>query len=387
MRQGVTASGDTRSTSLRILVVNWLDRENPQAGGAETHLHEVFGRLARRGHEVTALVSGWPGCSPRATLDGIDVHRTGTRYTFSLAAPRYFRKWLAERRFDVVVEDLNKVPLGTPSWTDVPVVLLAHHLFGTTAFQAASFPVAMATWLLERNVPKVFENVETIAVSASTKEDLVRRGMIPERIRVVSNGIDLDFFSPGSTPRAERPTLLFVGRLKKYKRVDLLIDAAAFLASEKVDVELLIAGEGDERPALEARVRRLGLEGRVRMLGFVPEEEKRDALRRAWIHVLTSPKEGWGISNLEAAACGTPSVTSDSPGLRESVVDGQTGLLVPHGDVPALAAAIRSLLADGPLRERMGRQGRAFAEGFSWDASADGVERVLREVVAEGRRH
>ncbi len=387
MRQGVTDGGDARTASLRILVVNWLDRENPQAGGAETHLHEVFGRLARRGHEVTALVSGWPGCAPRTTLDDIDVHRTGRRYTFSITAPRYYRKSLAERRFDVVVEDLNKVPLYTPFWTEAPVVLLAHHLFGTTAFQAAAFPVAMATWMLERDVPKVFKNIPTIAVSASTKEDLVRRGMIAERIRVVPNGIDLDFFSPGSAPRTDRPTLLFVGRLKKYKRVDLLLDAVALLAAESVEVELLIVGEGEERPALEARIRRLGLSSHVRMLGFVSEEEKREAFRRAWIHVLTSPKEGWGISNIEAAACGTPSVASDAPGLRESVVDGRTGLLVPHGDVGALAAAIRSLLADGPLRERMGREGRAFAERFSWDASADGVENVLREVVVEGRRH
>jgi glycosyltransferase involved in cell wall biosynthesis len=387
MRQGVTAGGDTGSTSLRILVVNWLDRENPQAGGAETHLHEVFGRLARRGHEVTALVSGWPGCASRSTLDAIDVHRTGGRYTFSLAAPRYYKKHLAERRFDVVVEDLNKVPLYTPFWTNGPVVLLAHHLFGTTAFQAASFPVAAATWLLERDVPRVFKNVPTIAVSESTKEDLVRRGMRAERIWVVPNGIDLAYFSLGSAPRAARPTLLFVGRLKEYKRVDLLVDAVALLASENVDVELHIVGEGEQRPAIEAQIRRLGLGSRVRMLGFVSEEEKREAFRRAWIHVLTSPKEGWGISNLEAAACGTPSIASDAPGLRESVVHGQTGLLVPHGDVPALAGAIRSLLGDGPLRERMGRQGRAFAERFSWNGSADAVESILREVVVQHRRH
>ena len=102
---------------MRVLVVNWLDRENPLSGGAETHLHEVFGRLTRRGHQVTALVSGWPGCAPCAVLDGIDVHRAGRRYTFSFAAPRYYRRHLASRGFDVVVEDLNKVPLFTPTWT------------------------------------------------------------------------------------------------------------------------------------------------------------------------------------------------------------------------------------------------------------------------------
>jgi len=103
--------------------------------------------------------------------------------------------------------------------------------------------------------------------------------------------------------------------------------------------------------------------------------------------VLTSPKEGWGISNLEAAACGTPSVVSDSPGLRDSVVDGETGLLVPHGDVPALTEALRRVLRDHGLRDRMSARARAFAERFSWDATADAVEAALNRVVAGSPPH
>jgi glycosyltransferase involved in cell wall biosynthesis len=368
---------------LRILVINWLDKENPKAGGAETHLHEVFGRIAGRGHEVTALVSGWDGCAPRARLDGMDLHRAGRRYTFSLAAPRYFRRHLAGHGYDVVVEDLNKVPVFAPLWAGVPVVLLAHHLFGTTAFQAGPAPLALATWLLERPIPRVFAASPAIAVSESTKDDLVGRGLRPDRIRVIPNGIALDFFQPGGT-RREQPTLLFLGRLKRYKRVDLVLEAVARLAAEGIDVQLLVGGEGDQADALRARARALGVEGRVQFLGFVGEERKRELLRETWVHVLTSPKEGWGISNLEAAACGTPSVASDSPGLRESVVAGRTGLLVPHGEVPALVGALRTLLTDAPLRERLGRQAREFAEGFSWDASAVAVEAYLDKVVAPG---
>jgi glycosyltransferase involved in cell wall biosynthesis len=372
-------------------VVNWLDRENPLAGGAEAHLHEVFGRLASRGHEVTALVSGWPGCAPRASLDGIDVHRSGGRYTFSLTAPRYFRRHLSARTFDVVVEDLNKIPVFTPLWSRdggrarAPVVLLVHHLFGRSAFQAAPLPVALVTWLLERTVPAAFRQAPVIAVSESTKLDLVARGMEADRIRVVPNGIDLDLFTPAPDRRAERPTLLFLGRLRKYKRVDLIVSAVGRLVARGIDVELEVVGDGDQRASLERQIRELGLDSRVRLLGFIDEDGKRDRLRRAWIHVLTSVKEGWGISNLEAAACGTPSVASDVPGLRESVVDGETGLLVPHGDVEALAEALERLIRDDATRERLARQSRAFAERFSWDAAADGVESVLRDVVA-GRR-
>jgi glycosyltransferase involved in cell wall biosynthesis len=378
------ARGPT-SAPLRILVVNWLDRENPLAGGAETHLHEVFGRLAARGHDVTALVSGWPGCAPRASLDGIEVHRAGRRYTFSLAAPRYFRRHFADRAFDVVVEDLNKIPLYAPFWTPAPVVALVHHLFGLSAFQAAPLPIALVTWLLDHTVPRLLHGRPVIAVSESTKQDLVSRGLSADSIRVVPNGIDLELFSPAPARRAARPTLLFLGRLRKYKRVDLIVGAVERLVREGVDVQLEIGGDGDERGALERQIRELGLQGHARLLGFISEDEKRDRLRSAWIHVLTSSKEGWGITVLEAAACGTPSVVSDAPGLRESVIDGDTGLLVPHGDVAALAAALGRLIQDEPTRRRLAQGARAFAERYSWDAAADGVESALREVVAGAR--
>lgn len=363
-----------------------MDRENPQSGGAETHLHEIFGRLVERGHRVTALTSGWPGCEARAVLDGIDVHRAGRRYTFSVAAPVYFRRHLAHEPFDVVVEDLNKVPVFTPFWTEVPVLLLVHHLFGGTAFREAGLPLALGTWLLERPVPRVFSRHPVVAVSESTRADLVARGLSPERIEVIPNGIEIDRYEPGGLrTRASVPTLLYVGRVKRYKGVDLVLEALALLVAQGLDVRLVIAGTGDHLPALRRLATRLGVEGRVELAGFVSEERKVALLREAWIHVLTSPKEGWGITCLEAGACGTPTVASDSPGLRDAVIHEETGLLVPHGDVVALASALAGLLRDRARREAMGRRARTFAERFSWDASAEAFEGALGRVVGESR--
>ncbi|MDX1646023.1 MAG: glycosyltransferase family 4 protein [Longimicrobiales bacterium] len=368
---------------MRILVVNWLDRENPQSGGAEAHLHQIFGRLAARGHQVTALVSGWPGAPTRTRLDGIEVHRAGRRYTFSLAAPRYHRRHLADEDFDVVVEDLNKVPLFTRFWTAAPTVLLVHHLFGSTAFEAGSWPVAAVTWLLERPIPLLYRGLPIVAVSESTREDLTARGLPEDRIRVITNGIDVDRYTPAGTNTVS-PTLVFVGRLKAYKHVDLVVRAVAELAHRGLRVEVRVAGKGEQELPLRRLADRLGVSDQVHLLGFVSEEEKLQLLRTSWIHVLTSPKEGWGIASLEAAACGTPTVASDAPGLRESVVDGATGLLVPHGDVDRLASAVARLVQDPELRSRMGRDARRFAEGFSWDSSTDAFEEVLRRVVEDG---
>ena len=107
-------------------------------------------------------------------------------------------------------------------------------------------------------------------------------------------------------------------------------------------------------------------------------------MRRAWAVVLTSSKEGWGISNVEAAACGTPALVSDNSALRESVRDGETGFLVPHGDVPALARRMLELAGDPALVARLGHGARAFAAGLSWERAAQATEAHLRGVIAQG---
>jgi glycosyltransferase involved in cell wall biosynthesis len=392
---------------MRILVVNWMDRENPQAGGAEIHLHETFGRLAARGHTVSLLCSGWEGAPPRAELDGIRVHRTGSRYTFPLRAWPYYRRYLAQgpadaaggsergprdaaarerRPWDVLVEDLNKVPLFTPAWGDVPVVPLVHHLFGATAFQEASFPIAALTVALEWPLARAFQGRPTVAVSPSTAEDLVRRGFRAEDVSVIPNGIDLDWYAPDAgVSRFPEPSLLFLGRLKRYKRVDLVLQALAALRAEGLSgVRLRVGGRGDDLPRLEARAAALGVADAVDFLGFVSEEEKRSLLRRSWVHVLTSSKEGWGITVMEAAACGTPTVASDAPGLRDSVRHGRTGLLVPHDDVPALTRALHGVLTDAHLRDELGRGARDFAAGFGWDHTARAMEGVLERAGRGG---
>jgi glycosyltransferase involved in cell wall biosynthesis len=367
---------------LRLLLVNWQDRENPQAGGAEIHLHEIFGRLAGRGHAVTLLCGGWPGCAPNATLDGIEVVRVGTRWSFPFLARRAFRDRLAGRAFDAILEDINKVPLYTPHWGRTPVVGVVPHLFGGTAFQELPAPLAAAVWLAERPIPSVYRAVPFQVISESTADDLVRRGIDRRHVTVIYCGIDGARYTPLAGTRAPEPLFAYVGRLKRYKRVDLVLQAFARLDVPAARLE--IAGAGDHRAALERLATSLDLRERVRFLGRVSEDDKIALLRRAWALTFTSPKEGWGITNLEAAACGTPVVASDSPGIRESVRDGETGFLRPHGDIDALAAAMRRI-ADAPaLVDALGRQARRFAEGFTWERAAAETESHLHLVLKGG---
>lgn len=367
---------------MRLLVVNWQDRENPQAGGAEIHLHEIFGRLAARGHEIHLLCGGWPGCPSTANLDGIHVRRVGTRYTFAFLARTGYRRHFASAGLDLIVEDINKVPLFTPRWSSTRTVAVVPHLFGATAFQEVPFPLAAFVWAAERPIPRVYRNVPFEVISQSTADDLQARGLPRDQLHVIYCGIDSRQYTPLPESRSPTPLIAYLGRLKRYKRVDLIIRAMAHPGLSNARLE--VAGAGDARAHLERLTASLDLTDRVTFLGRVSEEEKLRLLRRAWALSLTSPKEGWGITNLEAAACATPVVASDSPGIRESVRDGETGYLVRHGDVEALAAAFRRLTSDRALVESLGTAGRRFAQEFTWERAADQTEQLLLAVAQRG---
>ncbi len=369
---------------LRLLVVNWQDIENPQAGGAEVHLHEIFRRLAQRGYAVTLLCSGWRGAAPRAELDGIEVRRVGGRHSFTLLATRYYQRHLRHIRFDLVVEDINKIPLFTPLWVEPPVVGLVPHLFGGTAFREAALPFAAAVWLAERPVPYFYQDVPFQAISESTAEDLVERGLPRSGIRVIRPGLDHSRFSPDPAARRfDRPTFVYLGRLKRYKGLEAVVDALGRLAAEGIEARLVVAGKGDHADRLRSYAGARA-PGRVEFLGYISEEEKVDLLRRAWATVYPSPKEGWGLTNVEAAACGTPALASDSPGLRESVAHERSGLLVRHGSVEAWARALRRIARDEALRKRLGAGAIGFASEFGWDRTASETEAHFREVLSSG---
>lgn len=369
---------------MRLLLVNWQDRDNPQAGGAEIHLHEIFGRLAARGHDVSLLCGGWPGCDPTATLDAIAVTRVGTRHTFPFHARTAFEASFAAAHFDLMIEDVNKIPLYTPRWNGPPVVALVPHLFGGTAFQELAAPLASMVWLAERPLGRAYRNVPFQAISMSTADDLALRGIPRNAVEVIYPGVDTVGYTPFDGTRSPTPVFAYLGRLKKYKGVHHVIRAFAAMAHPTAVLE--IAGAGDYRSSLEDLARSLDLGVRVRFLGRIDETEKIALLRRAWALVFASPKEGWGITNLEAAACGTPVVASNSPGIRESVRDGETGFLVPHGDARAMAAAMSQLADDSSLVHTLGLHARAFAETFTWERAADETESHLMRVLSDTRR-
>ncbi|MBI3971824.1 MAG: glycosyltransferase family 4 protein [Chloroflexi bacterium] len=389
---------------MRILVVNWFDWTHPLWGGAEVYLREVYRRLAARGHDVTLLCSTYAGGAAEAVEDGIRVVRRGNFWTFHLQVPWFYRRdpALAGQAWDCVFEYTNKVPMLTPLFVRAPLIAVAHHLFGASIFHESKAPIAAYVYLMERLIPVVYRRTPWIAVSPSTRQDLVALGIPAGNIHVIPNGIDSGLFSPrrhrdtekmetkvvSVSPclRGEPPIIAWIGRMKRYKRVDVLLRAMPLVLERVPEARLELAGDGPEAPRLRALAGRLGLAAEtVRFLGAVTEEEKLALLRRATVLAQPSLKEGWGRTVLEAAACGVPAVASDVPGLRDSVLPNETGLLVPPTKPDALAGAVLSLLLDPDRRRTLGQAARAYARRFTWDDAALATEHLARERASVSR--
>ena len=353
---------------MRILAFNWRDPRHPEAGGAELHLFEILRRCVRDGDRVVWLAERFPGSAPEDLIEGIEIHRAGSWYNAHLALGSLYRRRFRGERFDLVLEDINKVPFFTPLFAGAPVLAVVPHLFGGAVFQEASPAVGLFVRAHETVLPWVYRNTPFLAISESTRDDLARRGIDPARIRVVRCGLTQEDYGV-TTPPADRaqPVVVFLGRLRKYKGAQHAIRALGLVRRRVPAARLDIVGDGPYRRELEALAASLGLGGSVRFLGPLPHAAKVRALNAAQVAACPSPKEGWGLTVIEANACGVPVVASRSPGLVESVRDEETGLLVPHGDVEALAAGLMRLLEDRSLRLRMAEAAVRWARTFDWE--------------------
>jgi glycosyltransferase involved in cell wall biosynthesis len=368
---------------MRILIFNWQDITNPLGGGAEAHLHNIFSRIARTGHEVTLFCSSYPGAPAEEMRDGIRIMRKGGRGLFNVHVPlAYLRRFRAEQ-FDVVIDDVNKIPFLTPLYVRRPLFGIVHHLFGRTIFLETNPFVASYVYGMERLGLRVYRQsgMPFFVVSPSTKLEMMQKGFAEHRLFLVHNCVDHAVHRPAPERRSPTPLIGVFGRLKKYKCVDQVISALPLVLRRIPDVKLVVVGDGDDRPRLERQTEDLGLRDAVTFMGHVPEDVKVDWLQQMWFGVTMSSKEGWGLTVLEANACGTPVIAADVPGLRDAVKDGVTGVLTPFGDRETLAARIVALLSDDARRTRLSEGALAWAGEFNWDTAARQTLEALQAYV------
>lgn len=358
----------------RILAVNWQDLKHPAAGGAEVHLEEILRRLAKRGHEVDLLCCNFPGGKPEEVIEGVRVVRRGSRPYFNWVAPFAIRRLLRLKKYDIVFEDINKIPFYGPLYVDRPLLVIIPHLFSNSIFQEINFLLGSYIYLFERPFSYVYRKNHIMVISESTAEEMISRGIKQSQVHVVKCGIDHSVYNPDSNmPKFDVPTILYVGRIKKYKSLETAIRALPIIRNS-IPARLVVVGTGDHLPDLKKMVASLGMLGAVEFKGFISQEAKVDVLRRAHLLIYPSLKEGWGLTNVEANACGTPVLAARVPGLRDSVADGKSGLLFEYGNVTEFVEKAVRILADHEYRGKLQAGALNFASQFSWDRAADQTE-------------
>jgi glycosyltransferase involved in cell wall biosynthesis/O-antigen/teichoic acid export membrane protein len=364
---------------LHILVLTDRDWTHPQGGGTGTNLYGQVSRWLAWGHRVSVIAASYDGAAPVERHGDLAMYRIGGRSTvFPRAIWKQWRGLVPDA--DVVLEVINGITFLTPVWLRTPHVGLVHHVHTDHYEREMGRAGRVAGFFLETLPLKLlYPGSRFVVISHATQRDLESFGITQDTVTVNHIGVELGAFAPGE--RAPEPTLLYLGRLKKYKRVEMLLDTVEALPGTRLEV----AGDGDHRAVIEEEIAQRGLGERVTLHGHVDEATKLELLQRSWVNLTASSAEGWCLTVMEAAACRTPSVAMRVGGLPESIEEGVTGFLADDG--AQLTADVRRLVEDGELRERMGRAAYDRAQNFTWDRTARRTLDVLEaERAAEPRR-
>ncbi|MCD4534828.1 glycosyltransferase family 4 protein [Nocardioides sp. cx-169] len=365
-----------------VVFLSWRDTRNPEGGGAERYLEKVAEGLAELGCRVTILCAAHAAAPPDETVDGVRYVRRGSKLTV------YLRGMLALAlgrlgHVDVVVDVQNGLPFFSRLVTRAPVVVLVHHVHREQWGVLFGPALARLGWWIERSfAPWLYRRSQYVAVSHATRGELRELGVDLDRIAIVHNGTDR--VVRVDETKAPYPTIAVVGRLVPHKQVEHAIDAVVALRQDFPGIRLQAVGSGWWEANLRAYAVEKDASDIVTFHGHVDELTKHEIYARAWLLALPSIKEGWGLVIGEAAMHATPTVAyASAGGTRESVRDGMTGLLV--ADQDEFTAAVRRLLCDQELRDRLGAGALMMSHSYTWEHAQESFAVVVL-AACEGRR-
>jgi glycosyltransferase involved in cell wall biosynthesis len=345
-------------------------------GGAEVFTREVAKRFVESGQEVTLFTSEFSGCKKEEFSYGVKIIRAGGRFSVYRQAKKLYANRFKKEGFDLVIDEINTVPFFAQKFVKnkEKVVALIHQLAREYWFYEMPFPASyLGYYYLEDRWLRQYSGVPTVTVSESTRLDLTSLGF--RNVFVVPEG--LDFMPLETVPVKEnKPIVVFAGRLKRAKRPDHAIEAFELVKMKIPEAELWIFGEGPFRSKLE----NLGRNG-VRFFGHLSNIDRRELIKKSWVLINPGVREGWGLNVIEANALGVPCVAYSVPGLRDSIQDGQTGLLAKSQSVTTLAETLFKVLDDTNLRNRLSENALEYSRTFSWDKAASEFMKNVKENI------
>jgi glycosyltransferase involved in cell wall biosynthesis len=358
---------------LRILWFNWRDLKNPDAGGAEVFTHEVMIRLARMGHSITLFCPSFRNALAREKIGGVDIVRSGGVFTVYIKAKQFYKKY--KDNYDIIIDEINGKPFLSPRIVKgKPLLVLFHQLIHEIWFYETQFPLNyLCYYYLEHKWLSAYKDTTTVTISKSSERDLKKQGF--NRVHTVPVGISANPLEKMALKERE-PTIVFIGRLKRHKLPDHALRAFVLIKKELPNAKMWVIGDGNMRKHLEKmKIKDVVFYGRIK------NELKFKLLARAHVVFVPSIREGWGLVVTEANAMGTPVIAYDAPGLRDSVIDGKTGILLRNKSPENLASSALSLLKDVHTLNKYSTEALAYSKQFSWDKTAVAVDRIIGELT------
>ena len=356
---------------MNILILNWRDSKNPQSGGAEVLTHEMAKRWAAWGHTVVQLSASFPGARREEVIDGVTVVRHGAWWSVHIWA---FILWMV--RFgawaDVVIDEAHWFPFFSILYAPKKTVLLVCEVATSLFDKLFPKPLSLLGQALERVYFVLYRRTPTLAISPSTKEALIAAGFAKERVAVLPMGLTVPVKDSQIKRKETIPTIAYLGRLHTLKGAHDAVKAFSFIKRNIPRSQFWIIGDGDSayKQKIKQQIKDLGLTDSTRFFGFVDEKQKFELLSRAYILLAPSTHEGWGLTVVEAAYQGTPTITYNVGGLCDSVQHDKTGVVVSNNTPQALAHEALSLLSDAKRYARYQNFGKLWSRGLSWDFTA-----------------
>lgn len=353
---------------MNIVWFSWKDINHPLAGGAEVVSSELRKNLVADGHSVTLLTARYSKSTKYETTQGIKVVRLGNKITTYLLCSTYYILKL-RKGSDYIIDEMNTLPFWAGLFTRKKKVLLAYQLAREVWFYQLPKPLSYIGYYIEPIYLKILSKIykQAITESASAANELKKYGFSNVGVfRVGMHTTPIDKFQ--SLKPSKNPNILFFGSFRPMKRPD-----NAFIAFEKAKkiipgLRMTMAGstEGGYASELIARIDKSIYKNDINILGKVSAKKKEIIMRHSTVSIVTSVKEGWGLIVTEAGAMGCPAIAYDVDGLRDSVVEGKTGVLVENGNTDKLADAIVSICKDNNLRNFLALGAWEYSHNFNF---------------------
>jgi glycosyltransferase involved in cell wall biosynthesis len=360
---------------MRVIWFNWRDIKHPESGGAEVFTHEVIRRLEKKGYVITLFAERFPDSLQEEYVDGIRIIRDGGKYGVYRKAKEFYNKY--KNNYDFVIDEINAKPFLTPKFVkNNPILAISHHVSLKAWSLELPFPLGyIGYYLYERRGYSHYENIPTVTVSESSKKNLEKIGL--KKICVVPEGLNTISLNNVAQKQLS-PVIAFVGRLKRNKLPDHALKAFSIIRKSVPDARMWIIGDGYMRKKLEQNS-----DSSIIFYGHVGEDLKYELMSQAHILLVPGVHEGWGLVVTEANAMGTPAIAYDIPGLKDSIVDGKTGILVKKNSPADMAMHALSLLSDPHRLGQLSRNALDFSRQFSWDNTANGFDKIIQKIYKE----